>query len=92
MAVKSDRLEARISPEERAQLELAAAITGTSVSTFVVGAAIERADEVVAEQTSTAVPPEYFDRLVAALDKPDQAPTLARAARRVDRRPRIAAR
>jgi uncharacterized protein (DUF1778 family) len=90
--VKSDRLEARVSPEQRARLELAAAITGTSVSTFVVGAAIERAEELVAAQMSTTVPAAYFDRLVAALDEPDRAPTLAKAARRVNRRPRIAAR
>jgi uncharacterized protein (DUF1778 family) len=92
MAVKSDRLEARVSPEQRARLEWAAAISGTSVSTFVVDAAVERAEEVVAAQMSTAVPAEYFDRLVAALDEADRAPTLTKAARRVRRRPRIAAR
>ena len=90
MAVKSDRLEARVSPEQRARLEWAATITGTSVSAFVIDAAVERAEEIVEAQMSTTVPAAYFDRLVAALDEPDGAPALARAARRVHRRPRIA--
>jgi uncharacterized protein (DUF1778 family) len=89
VAVKSDRLEARVSPEQRARLELAATIAGTSVSAFVVDAAVERAEEIVGAQMSTTVPAEYFDRLVAALDAPDRAPTLSKAARRASRRPRI---
>jgi uncharacterized protein (DUF1778 family) len=90
--MKSDRLEARVSPEQRARLEWAASLAGTSVSTFVVDAAVERADELVAAQMSTSVPGDYFDRVVAALDEANPAPTLAKAARRVQRRPRIAAR
>ena len=92
MAVKSDRLEARVSPEQRARLELAAGLAGVAVSAFVIDAAVERADELVAAQMSTAVPADYFDRLVAALDEPERAPGLAKAARRAERRPRIAAR
>jgi uncharacterized protein (DUF1778 family) len=90
MAVKSDRLEARVSPEQRARLEWAARLAGTSVSAFVVDAAVERAEELVTAQMSTSVPADYFDRLVAALDKADRAPTLANAAKRVARNPRIA--
>jgi uncharacterized protein (DUF1778 family) len=59
------------------------------VSAFVVDAAVERAEEIVGAQMSTTVPAEYFDRLVAALDDPDRAPTLTKAARRASRRPRI---
>lgn len=92
MAVKSDRLEARVSPEQRARLELAATIAGTSVSAFVVDAAVERAEELVAAQMSTTVPADYFDRLLSAIDEPDRAPTLTKVARRVGRRPRIAPR
>jgi uncharacterized protein (DUF1778 family) len=92
MAVKSDRLEARVSPEQRARLEWAARLAGTSVSAFVVDAAVERAEELVTAQMSTSVPADYFDRLVAALDKADRAPTLANAAKRVARNPRIAPR
>lgn len=92
MALKSDRLEARVSPEQRARLEWAARLAGTSVSTFVVDAAVERAEELVAEQMSTSVPADYFDRLVDSLDRADDAPTLAKAARKSKRKPRIAAR
>lgn len=90
MAVKSDRLEARISPEQRATLEWASRLAGTSVSAFVVDAAMERAEELTVEQMSTTVPADYFDRLIGALDQPDRAPTLTKAARRAARRPRIA--
>lgn len=92
MAVKSDRLEARVSPEQRAQLERAASLAGTSVSAFVVDAAVDRAEELLRAQMSTTVPADYFDQLVNALDQRDHAPTLANAAKRVARRPRIAAR
>jgi len=92
VAVKSDRLEARVSPEQRARLELAATISGTSVSAFVVDAAVERAEQVVAAQMSTTVPADYFDRLLSAIDEPDRAATLTKVARRVGRRPRIASR
>ena len=92
MAVKSERLEARVSPEQRARLERAASLAGTSVSAFVVDAAVDRADELLAAQMSTTVPADYFDQLVSALDRPDRAPALAKAAKRVARRPRIAAR
>ncbi len=92
MAVKSDRLEARVSPEQRARLEWAASLAGTSVSAFVIDAAVERAEELTAAQLTTTVSADYFDRLVAALDRADEAPALARAAGRARRRPRIASR
>jgi len=92
MAVKTDRVEARLSPEERARIERAASTAGLSVSAFMVGAAVERADEIIAEATTTTVPADYFDVLLAALDEPAQAPRLAQAAKRARRSPRISAR
>jgi uncharacterized protein (DUF1778 family) len=91
MAVKSDRLEARVSPEERARLEWAASLEGTSVSAFMVDAAVERARELMSAQMSTTVPADYFDRLIGALDRAERASRLARATRRARRRRRIAA-
>lgn len=90
MAVKTDRLEARLSPAERARIEEAASTAGLSVSAFVVGAAVDRADEVIALATTTVVPADYFDDLLAALDEPDPAPRLAKAAKRSRRAPRTA--
>jgi uncharacterized protein (DUF1778 family) len=92
MAVKSDRLEARVSPEQRARLEWAARLAGMSVSAFVVDAAVERAEELVTAQMSTSVPAHYFDRLVETLDRADRAPTLAKAAKRVERASQITTR
>jgi uncharacterized protein (DUF1778 family) len=92
MAVKTDRVEARVSPEERARIERAASTAGLSVSAFMVGAAVERADEIIAEATTTTIPADYFDGLLAALDEPAQALRLARAAKRARRAPRISAR
>jgi len=86
---RTERLEARLTPTERKQIEQAAALVGESVSSFVVLAAIERADDLVTERASTVVPAEYFDRLISALDVPDEAPRLAQAARSAQRRKRI---
>lgn len=92
MAVKTDRLEARLSPGERTLIERAASISGMSVSAFMVGAAVVRADEVIAATATTLVPADYFDDLVAALDEPDAAPRLAKAAKQAHRNARITAR
>lgn len=90
MATKSERVEARLSAEERARIERAARFEGRSVSAFMVEAAVERADQILADQTVTVVPADYFDELVAALDEPDRASRLERAAKRSGRRARIA--
>jgi uncharacterized protein (DUF1778 family) len=90
MAAKSVRLETRLTPTQRRQIEQAAALAGESVSSFVVLAALDRADILVTERASTVVPASYFDQLVAALDEPPgDAPRLAEAAREATRRRRI---
>ena len=90
--MKTERVEARLSPDERRRIEQAAEIAGESMSSFLVNAAVGRADDVVAAHLSTIVPPDYFDELVTALDAPpDDMPRLAAAARRARRRPRIVA-
>jgi uncharacterized protein (DUF1778 family) len=88
MATRTQRVEARVAPPERARIDKAAALEGQSVSAFMVMAATERADQVIAARTTTVVPADYFDRLVAAIDRTDRAPRLARAAKlaRKDRR------
>lgn len=91
MAVKSDRLEARISPQQHVTLARVVSPAGMSVSGFVVDAAMERAEELIASQMSTIVPADYFDRFVRTLDRAEHAPALSRAARRAERRPRITA-
>lgn len=92
MAVKTDRLETRLSPKERARIERAASMAGVSMSAFMVGAAVDRAEEIIAAATTTVVPADYFDGLLAALDEPEAAPRLERAAKRSRRTARVAAR
>lgn len=89
MAVKTDRMEARVSPEERERIERAASVAGLSASAFMVGAAVERAEEVIAEATTTTVPADYFDELLAALDEPERAPRLAKAVKNAHGRRQI---
>lgn len=89
MAVKAERLEARLTSTERKQIEQAASLAGESVSSFVVLAALDRADILVREQASTVVPAAYFDQLVASLDEPEDAPGLAYAAAEARRRGRV---
>jgi uncharacterized protein (DUF1778 family) len=89
VAAKAERLEARLTAIERRQIEQAAALAGESVSSFVVFAALDRADILVREQASTVVPTSYFDRLVASLDEPEEAQGLAMAVQEAGRRRRI---
>lgn len=90
MAARTDRLEARLTTDQREQIEQGAALAGESVSSFVVLAALERAELLVTERASTVVPAAYFDELITALDEPGEAPRLAQAARNARRRKRIA--
>lgn len=91
MAAKAERLEARLTSTQRGEIERAAALAGESVSSFVVLAALDRADAVVRDQASTVVSAAYFDRLLASLDEPDEAPRLARAARKAQSSRRVKA-
>jgi uncharacterized protein (DUF1778 family) len=89
MAAKAERLEARLTFTERRQIEQAAALVGESVSSFVVLAALDRADVLMREQASTVVPATYFDQFVASLDTSEAAPRLAQAAKALKQRRRI---
>lgn len=89
MASKTERVEARLSPDERKEIEQAATLEGQSLSSFIVTAASEKAVQVIANRTTTVVPSEYFDRLLSAIDRADRVPRLAKAANRARRRPRI---
>jgi uncharacterized protein (DUF1778 family) len=90
VAVRTDRVEARVSPDQRERIERAASFSGESMSTFMVSAAVQRADEVIAEQSATVVPAGYFDQLLAALDEPpERAQRLAAAAKKARRQRRI---
>ena len=65
MTAATDRLGFRVTPEVKRRLEEAAHALGQPLTDFVLGAAEDRADEVLAAKT--VVPPEYFDQLIDAL-------------------------
>jgi len=90
MGGKTERVEARLSSSERDRIHRAAAYEGQSLSSFIVSAAVDRADAILAAHTVTSMPSDYFDRLLAALDEPERASGLQRAAALARQRRRIA--
>ncbi|MGH7722104.1 MAG: DUF1778 domain-containing protein [Candidatus Dormibacteria bacterium] len=66
----TERLELRLAPEQKAALTTAANLMDTTVTDLVRDSALERANEVIIEHTTTFVPASYFDQLLAALDNP----------------------
>lgn len=67
---RTSRIELRASPERAERIHFAAELVNQSTSAFVLEAASRRAEEVIAANATTAVPPAFFDRLLSALDEP----------------------
>jgi len=75
---KNDRLELRISQEERRVLDDAAAASGMSVSAFVLSHATDAARDLLADRSSFVLPPERWNTFVAMLERdPRPMPGLA---------------
>ena len=72
MATRTERIEARIQPDQAERIRFASSLMHTSLSGFMVEAASEKAEQVIAEASYTIVPDDYFDNLLAALDEPVQ--------------------
>jgi uncharacterized protein (DUF1778 family) len=72
MAARTSRLELRADPERERRIRFAAELSRQSVSAFVLDAAGEKAERVIAASTATTVPSEFFDQLWEALDAPPQ--------------------
>jgi uncharacterized protein (DUF1778 family) len=68
MSAAVERLGFRVSVSVKRHLEEAARLLGVPLTEFVLGAAQERADQVLAAKT--VVPPDYFARLIDALSAP----------------------
>lgn len=89
-AAHTSRIELRADPERERRIRYAAELERRSVSAFVLDAAAERAEEVIAAASATVVPSDFFDQLWDALDVPSTpSPALqrrARSRRRVDQR------
>lgn len=93
MGNRSERIEARIEPARVERIRFASQPVEESMSSFVVQAAIERAERVIDERTFTTVDDEYFDKLFASLDEPARPiPFLQKAARKTAESPAFAQR
>jgi uncharacterized protein (DUF1778 family) len=80
--MRTDRIEARVEPERAERIRYAAELEDTSVSAFVIEAAADRAEQVIAENRETVVPADFFDSLLEALDSTSPVPRLEKAAAR----------
>lgn len=76
---KTERIELRVSAQDKDYIASAAAMEHTTTTEFVRNAVLDRAQHVRARSERTLMPAEQFDALVAALDVVDDTPNLARA-------------
>ena len=70
--VKDDRLQIRVDPEAKRLLEQAASSAHLSVSAFVLRAASQEAEALLAERSLIALSPEAADAFREALERPGQ--------------------
>lgn len=68
----SARINLRTSPEAKALIERAAAIMGSTVSSFMVQNAYEAARRIVADKDTLMLSQQAFDAFVAAGDNPPE--------------------
>jgi uncharacterized protein (DUF1778 family) len=69
MALKTRRLEARVDEATSHDITRAAQLSHQSVSGFVVGAAVEKANQILARADRTLMPAEQFDALMDSLNR-----------------------
>ena len=67
---RTARIELRAEPEREERIRYAATLAHQSVSSFVLDAAADRAEELIAASSVTVVPDEFFDTLLDALARP----------------------
>ncbi|MHB8244719.1 MAG: type II toxin-antitoxin system TacA family antitoxin [Acidimicrobiales bacterium] len=80
---KTERIEVRAERDQEERIRGAARLLNQSMSAFIVTAAVEKADEVMANWSVTRVSSDFFDRLMAAMDDPPKGnEALQRAAAR----------
>jgi uncharacterized protein (DUF1778 family) len=69
-AVRSEKLDLRLTPEAKMALQAAAAASRRSVSEFVLESALARADEALADRRSFGLDAKQWKAFLAALDAP----------------------
>lgn len=84
---RDERIDLRISADQKTLLARAASYAGVSLSSFLVSAAADRARELVAERETLTLTPRDWSKFLGALDKAERPrPKLEAAARRYRRR------
>ena len=73
---RTQRIEVRVTEADARVIARAATLLNASVSSFVVDAALEKAETVVARADRTIMPAAQFDEMIAALDDPTPVPEL----------------
>ena len=86
MPTKTARIELRAAPARERRIRYAAELTRQSLSAFVLDAASERAEQVIASSSSTVVPSDFFDELWDALASPPQPNAALRRRAATDRK------
>jgi len=72
LSTDSARINLRTSPEAKALIERAAALMGTTVSSFMLQNAYEAARRVVADNDTLVLSRKAFDAFVAACERPSE--------------------
>jgi len=67
---RSSRLHFRVPEEQKALLEEAAALSGRSLTDFVLSSAQSAANDILADRTRFALPRDQWDAFAAALERP----------------------
>jgi uncharacterized protein (DUF1778 family) len=69
---KTARSERRAEPDQKARVRAVARLVNQSITSFMLTAALERADEVVANSSTSTLSAEFLDEQLAAPDAPTQ--------------------
>ena len=81
-AVRTEKLDLRLTPEAKSKLDAAAEVARRSVSEFVLESALARAEETLADRTRFGLNAEQWQAFMTALDAPPrQVPRLERLLR-----------
>jgi uncharacterized protein (DUF1778 family) len=84
MATKSERLEMRLTRDQKDLIERAARIKGLDVTSFAVPTVLEAAQEIVGRQSVTVLSDRDFKRFLQILDAHEEpAPKLKAAVKRL---------
>jgi uncharacterized protein (DUF1778 family) len=86
MATKSERLEMRLTGEQKEMIERAARVKGLDVTSFAVPMIVEAAREVVGHPSVTVLSDRDFRKFLRTLDADEEpAPKLKAAAKRLNK-------